>query len=55
MVNDEETFEELLKKSKARAGVKTLRNIKAHMHKHQELQFRITWQRQSTTSSDTFS
>ena len=54
MTNEEETFEELLKKSKARAGVATLRNIKAHMHKHQELQFRITWQRQPSTSNHTY-
>ena len=55
MTNEEETFEELLKKSKENAGVATLRNIQAHMRKHQELQFRITWQRQLITSSDSFS
>ena len=55
MTNEEETFEELLKKSKENAGVETLRNIQAHIHKHQKSQHKITWQRRLITSSDTFS
>lgn len=53
MNETDEKFEEILQKAKERAGVETVRNIQAHLHKYQKSQHKITRYRQTTTSSNT--
>ena len=52
MTNDEGTFEELLKKSKERAGVATLGRVMDCVAKHQESSRSIPWQRKIISSNN---